>query len=237
VVSHARAQKSEAVADPTQRGDADERYRLAVLSGSDVKIDGKWQPCRCRRRVDTGRTPSDVQPVNDRASRGDQRSNRDERSVIVAVAAVGMVQMPLHEIVDVIPVRNGWVSAVRTVLVGRCVPVARVIGRAPVGIRATDGDGALVDVVAVYFVEVAVVEIVDVSIVFHREMSAMRAVDVVVLGMGRMRGHRVALSGSPRERVCELIYRARTAAATPKTNLQRSGGMSDDARPFFERAA
>jgi len=88
--------------------------------------------------------------------------------VIVAVVAVRVVQMTVDEVIDVITVRDGWMPAIRAVRVVRCMPVARMTGRASIRVGPTDGDRALVDVVAVHLVKMTVVEIVDVPVVLYR---------------------------------------------------------------------
>ena len=63
------------------------------------------------------------------------RSGHDvDGPVVVAVVAVRMVQMPVHEIIHVVAVRHRLVPAARAVHVGSVVPVAVVCRRAGVGI-------------------------------------------------------------------------------------------------------
>jgi hypothetical protein len=106
------------------------------------------------------------------------------------MAAVRVMQVSAHEIVDVVPVRHGLVAAARSVDVGRGVRSARVRGRACGRIRAPDGDPMFVDMVAVHVVQVAVVEIVHVTVVVDGDVTAACPVDVGVLGMLQAIGHR-----------------------------------------------
>ncbi len=104
-----------------------------------------------------------------------------ERAVVVAVPVVRMVQVAVHEVVDVIPVRHGLVPTAGAVDVTRLMPVAGVLGRALGGVRVVDGDPVLVAVVAVGMVQVPLVQVVDVTLVTNRDVSAVLAVLVIVL--------------------------------------------------------
>jgi len=66
--------------------------------------------------------------------------------------AVRMMQAPVHEVIDVIAMRNGFVSAIRAVRVR-----AASLGSAVHGIGGIDGDEMLVDVILMHVVEMPVV--------------------------------------------------------------------------------
>lgn len=95
--------------------------------------------------------------------------------MVVAVVAVLVMQMPVHHIVDVISVRHGWVTAIRTVGMASVVTGA-VVRNAPVGIVVRDRDRVLVVVVLVSAVQVAVMKVTDVVIVFDRHVTAVGSV-------------------------------------------------------------
>lgn len=117
------------------------------------------------------------------------RSRAPHDPVIVAVAIVRVVQMAVDQVVDVIAMGQGGVATRRAVdVIGR-VAAAAMPRRAGGWIRRVDGDRALVDVIAVHRVKMTVVEVVDVSAVLDREVTAVGAVDVIVLGMRAMGGH------------------------------------------------
>lgn len=107
--------------------------------------------------------------------------------MIVAVIAVGMVETPANEIVDVIAVRHRFVPAAFTVDVARLVPR----GGAPATVRVAFGDlqTALVDMIAVHRVQAAIVEVVHVVAVPDGGVSAPFAMDVRVLRMDPVLGH------------------------------------------------
>jgi hypothetical protein len=107
--------------------------------------------------------------------------------VVVAVAVVDVVQVALDQVVRVIAMRHGRVSAARAVDVAGGVAGAAVVRGAPGGVGRVDGDRVLVDVIAMDAVQVAIVEIVDVTGVLDRGMAATGAVYVVVAWVDRVR--------------------------------------------------
>ncbi len=62
-------------------------------------------------------------------------SSLEQWPVVVAVIAVRVVQVAIDEIVDVIAVRHGFVSAARAMDVVGSMTGAAVVRRAPVGVR------------------------------------------------------------------------------------------------------
>lgn len=104
--------------------------------------------------------------------------------MVVAVPVVRVMQVPGDEVVDVIAVRDRFVTAPRAVEVALGVTSAGVRGRAGGRIGRPDLEDALVDVPIVTVVEVAIVEVVDVVAVTDGEVAAGGAVDVLVIRMG-----------------------------------------------------
>lgn len=110
--------------------------------------------------------------------------------MVVAVALVHVVEVPVDEVVDVIPVRDRLVAAARTVRVTHLVPGARMLACAAVRVLRIDGDDMVVDVVAVGVMQVTVVEIVEMSLVHDGPVAASGSVDVRVLaGVRDVLGH------------------------------------------------
>jgi hypothetical protein len=101
-------------------------------------------------------------------------------AVIVAVDAVGVVQMAVHQVIDVIPVWHRLVAAIRSVNVLFIVRKALVAWRTFLGIRRVHLNVMVVHVVAVRVMQVTIVKIVRVAIVFYRRMATVRAVLVAV---------------------------------------------------------
>jgi len=99
------------------------------------------------------------------------------------MAVVCVVEARLDEVVDVVAMRNGLVTAGRAVRVQGVVAVAGVI-LAILGIER--GERVLVDVIAMGAREMAVVKIVDLAVVLDRGMAATSTVNVRVVGMCTM---------------------------------------------------
>lgn len=112
--------------------------------------------------------------------------------MVVAVARVRVVQVTRDEVVGVVAVRDGFVAAAGAVSVSLVVRSAGVAGGAGRGVRAADGDGVLVGVVAMHVVQVPIVEVVGVPVVLDGNVSAARAVGVRMLVV-RLMGHRGVL--------------------------------------------
>ncbi len=112
--------------------------------------------------------------------------------MVVAVIAMGMMQMAVDQIADVIAVRDRGVATARPMDVIRRMAAAGVGGRAGVGVRRAHGDHMLVDVIAVRVMQAAVVQVADMVVVLHGHMAATGAVDVIVMGVAGRRavGHR-----------------------------------------------
>lgn len=101
--------------------------------------------------------------------------------MVVAVVAVGMMEMVADEVVDMVAVRDLRVPAIGAVDVSVVVPTAVVRRGARVGIGVGHLEDVLVDVVAVGMVEVPVVQIVDVIAVLDGDVAAPGAVLVRVI--------------------------------------------------------
>jgi hypothetical protein len=101
-------------------------------------------------------------------------------AVIVAVVAVGMVQMPVHQVIDVVAVRHRFVAAVRAMLVGLVVLAAGVLGCARGRVGAADRQLVLLDAPLAHVVQVAVVQVVNMVAVLYGRVTAIESVLVRV---------------------------------------------------------
>jgi hypothetical protein len=101
-------------------------------------------------------------------------------SVIVAVIAVWMVQVTFHQVIDVIPVRHGFVAAASSVLVFRIVSATIVGRRAGVRVRPSHTQHVLFNAATFGVMKVAIVQVVSVPIVVDGRVSAVRTMIVVV---------------------------------------------------------
>jgi hypothetical protein len=116
--------------------------------------------------------------------------------VVVAVIAMGMMKVIPDEIIDVIAMRNGLVSATWAMFMLRLMTGAAMIRRAAVRVRRGDFDRMLIHLLSAWMMQVAVMKIIDVIAVTN---SCMAAVWAMLMGMVGMRcwGHETSSLGSP----------------------------------------
>ena len=100
--------------------------------------------------------------------------------------AILMVQVAGNQVIDMVAMGDGLVSAARAMLVSLLMTVANVIGSADRGVRGGYFDHMLVHMVLVDCVQVSIVEVVGVAIVLHGRMSAVAAVLMRMLFMDRV---------------------------------------------------
>jgi hypothetical protein len=98
--------------------------------------------------------------------------------MIVAVIAVRMVQPSVHQEVDMITMRHGFMSAVPAMLV-RAAGLRGAVHR----VCRADRDDMLVDMVTVHVVQMAIMQIIDMTVMANRRMPTARAMRVDVIGM------------------------------------------------------
>lgn len=101
-------------------------------------------------------------------------------AVIVAVTAVRVVQMAIHQVIDMIAMRYRLVPAVRTVSVRLLMGRATVVRRAFLRIRRGYFNLMVVHMIAVSVMQVAIVKIIGVAVVFHGNVPAVWAMHVAV---------------------------------------------------------
>lgn len=102
-------------------------------------------------------------------------------AVIVAVSAVGVMEVAIDEVVRVIAVGDRIVPAARPVHVRGIVCLAVVIRGARRWVFGADREGVVVDVISVSVMQMAVVQEVLVTVVLDGLVTAVRAVRVVVI--------------------------------------------------------
>jgi hypothetical protein len=110
--------------------------------------------------------------------------------VIVAVAFVLMVQVTIHEVIDVIAMGDAFMPAAGTMPVIARMTVTVVPARALVWIVLADGNCVFGYVAALLVVQMPVVQIIDVTFVANRGMATSLAVLVIVALMGVL--HRIS---------------------------------------------
>jgi hypothetical protein len=112
--------------------------------------------------------------------------------VIVAVFAVRMMEMSVHQVIGVIPMRHRLMTAVRPVSVCGFVRAA-VVARGAVGrIRSAYRNCVVVDVAVVNMMQVSVMQIIGMAVVLDGGVAAILAVCMGVTLMFDARcGHNV----------------------------------------------
>jgi len=90
-----------------------------------------------------------------------------------------VVQATINEEVTVIAVRDCFVTTARAVL----MVATRKSAVAVVGVVSIDGDYVFVDMIAVWLVQMTIVDEVKMAIVDYCRMAAARPVDVIVFSM------------------------------------------------------
>ncbi len=96
------------------------------------------------------------------------------------MAVVRVVEVAVDQVVDVVTVGHGLVSAALAMPVAGIVRAAGVIRRALRRVRAPDRETVFVHVVGVRMVQVAIVQVVRMTIVTHGGVAAAITVDVFV---------------------------------------------------------
>ena len=110
--------------------------------------------------------------------------------MIVAVVAVRVMQPPVHQVVDVVSVRDGLVAAAGAV---RVSGVAVGLIGVTLWMLGVDVDHVLVDVVAVRVVEMTIVQEVDVVVVANRRVATAVAMQMGVVAFVNRVGHGVTV--------------------------------------------
>lgn len=110
--------------------------------------------------------------------------------MVVAMPVVGMVQVAIHQIVHMIAVRHGIVTASRAMDVRCIVPGACMTSRTRIGVFRRDRQHMLVYVIAVRAVQMPVVQVVHMTVMQDCGVPAALAVNVRMTFMNRMRVHR-----------------------------------------------
>jgi hypothetical protein len=109
--------------------------------------------------------------------------------MVVAVALVRMMEAVSDQVVDVVAMRNGLVTALLAVDVVGLVAPAALLGRAALRSLGVDLQHVLVDVVFGGMVEVSVVQIIDVIGVRNGGVAAARSMLVGVIRVSGMCVH------------------------------------------------
>ena len=101
--------------------------------------------------------------------------------MVITVVAVGMVQVPINQIIDMVTMGDGFVAASGSVHMGSIVPGALMRGGAVCWVGTGYTDGVLVNVIAVGVMQVPVVKVINVAIMGDGRMPAIWAMGMRVV--------------------------------------------------------
>lgn len=100
--------------------------------------------------------------------------------MVVAMVAVRMMKMPVYKVIDVVSMRHGFMSAIRTVDVSCFMSATLVVRRTAVRVLCTNVDVVLVDMVPVWMMQVTIMQVID-MVVMHD--TGVTAVVTVLMAM------------------------------------------------------
>lgn len=98
--------------------------------------------------------------------------------MIIAVAVVRVMQMAVHDVIDVVAVRHGFMAAAVAVQMARFVARA-LMRRAAFRILGAHFEAMLIVVAFVRMMQMPVVQVIDVAVVLNRGVTAARAMRVI----------------------------------------------------------
>ena len=107
-----------------------------------------------------------------------------QRSVIIAMIAMRMVQMPIDQIIYVVTMRNRRMSAARSMSMRRIVSATAMLWRAAHRILFSYFDHVYIDLTTTRIIQMAVVQIVDVTLMANRDVTTVGTVGVRMIGGG-----------------------------------------------------
>ncbi len=103
--------------------------------------------------------------------------------MIVAMIAVRMVQVAVHQVIHVVAVGNRLVAALRTMAMILLMAATGVLGRASSGVGRGDLQDVVINMVAMNVVQMAIVQVIGVAIVLDGGVAATRT---MLVGMSLM---------------------------------------------------
>ncbi|WP_290783870.1 hypothetical protein [Halomonas sp.] len=126
---------------------------------------------------------------------GDSRSvHHLDGAVIVTVIPMGVMEVAIHQVIDVITVGDRLMATPGAVDMVGVMALTLMLRGAAVRIGITDADHVFVDMVLVRVMKMAVMQIVDVAIVLDGGVTAAWTMFVIVMGMN-LAGHGNLRSG------------------------------------------
>lgn len=109
--------------------------------------------------------------------------------MVVAVATVWVMQVAVHQVIDMITMRHRLMAAARPVDMICRMAVALMTWRAALWIVRIHRQAVLVNMITVLMVQVTIMQVINVTIVLDRRVTATGLVFMVVVGMLRASTH------------------------------------------------
>jgi hypothetical protein len=110
--------------------------------------------------------------------------------MVIAMRAMGEVQMAGDQIINMVSVRHGLMSAVRAMAMSGLVPLAAMGRRASSRVFHGDTEPMFIDMIAVWMVQMSIVQVVGVTVMGDGRMPAVRSVLMGVMLMDGVVAHR-----------------------------------------------
>jgi hypothetical protein len=108
--------------------------------------------------------------------------------VVVAVLAVRMVQVPIHEVIDVLAVRDRFVAAAGAVVMPLLMSAAIVFRSASIRVGRVDAQLVFLNNAAFLMMQMSIVQVVDMVVVDDSRVAAVGTVLMGVIAV-MMSGH------------------------------------------------
>jgi hypothetical protein len=107
-----------------------------------------------------------------------------QRTVIVAVIAVGMVEASVDQVVKVVPMRNRLMATARAMSMCLIMSGSTMRWVAPIRIGGANFNHVFICAPVFYMLQMAMVEIINVIVMLNGNMAAARTMDMRLIGGG-----------------------------------------------------
>jgi hypothetical protein len=104
--------------------------------------------------------------------------------VIVAVIAIGMVQAPVNQVIEVVPVRNCLMATARAMPMRLIVSRGPMLWVTPIRVRGANFNDVFIGASIFHVLQMALVEIINVTFMLNGNMSAPRTMHMRSIGGG-----------------------------------------------------
>jgi len=109
--------------------------------------------------------------------------------MVIAMITVRMVQMTIDQVIDMVTMGHRLMAAAWAMYMAGGVAGALMVWRAALGILSVNRQAVLVNMIAMHMVQVAVVQVIDMTIMLNRRMATARLVLMVMVGVFRASTH------------------------------------------------